>query len=73
LFQKLLDFLFNKDKLLNMKQHVYLVRREDFFVAIAYGQLPLDIVCREAGFIWISVILTEDQAANYKFPIEKIS
>lgn len=50
---------------------LYLIRREDFFQALAENNLPDDCVSL-AGSIWMSVRLTEEEKAKYKYPIEAI-
>ena len=50
-----------------MKQ-LYLIRRQDFFEAIALKQLNPDNL-HSAGNIWCEVSLTDDEKNNYKFPI----
>lgn len=47
---------------------LYLIRREDFFAAVAKGQMPADAL-HDAGPIWCQVLFTEEEKANYSFPI----
>ena len=52
----------------NMKK-LYVIRREDVFIAIAKGQLPHGSTV-EAGSIWVTVALTDDERNKYTFPID---
>jgi len=48
---------------------LYLIRRQDFFVALGKGQLPQDIKVSEAGSLWMQIFLTQEQKENYPYPI----
>lgn len=54
-----------------MNKKLYLIRREDFFQAIAEKQLPPDCLF-QSGQIWLSVLLTEEEKNKYKYPIELV-
>lgn len=47
---------------------LYLIRREDVFIAIAIGELSSDSVL-ECGSIWGIVSLNDDEKNKYSFPI----
>lgn len=53
-----------------MNKKLYLIRREDYFLARSQGQLPDDCVLH-SGLIWLQVLLTEEEKAKYKYPIEE--
>lgn len=45
-----------------------IIRREDFFEALALGQIPED--CNlQAGNLWCSLALTNEEQSAYSFPI----
>jgi hypothetical protein len=48
---------------------LYLIRTEDFFTAMARGEIPEDCI-REAGTIWITLALTDEERNKYTFPID---
>lgn len=51
-----------------MKKRLYTIRRQDYFKAIELGQLS-DGQIISFGSIWIELFLSDDEKANYKFPI----
>jgi hypothetical protein len=48
--------------------NLYVIRREDFFKASSEGYIPEERLL-EAGSIWITIPLTEDEARSYPYPI----
>jgi len=48
----------------------YVIRREDFFQAVATKQLPPDVAIGDFGSIWVTVFLTDTARKNYTFPID---
>ena len=49
---------------------LYVIRREDVFVAIAQGKLNPNSIMK-AGTIWCDVAMTDEEKMNYPFPISE--
>ena len=49
------------------KKH-YIIRRQDFFEAMAKNQIPEDSLgC--IGSLWVNIFLNDEEKQNYTFPI----
>lgn len=53
-----------------MKKLLYVIRREDYFEAFMLGQLTYETQIFDAGSIWMTVFLTDEEREKYTtFPI----
>lgn len=48
---------------------IFVIRTADYYPAIAKGELTYEIPIMRWGTLWIDILLTPDQKAQYSFPI----